>query len=99
MIGADRLRLALDLFEAAEALMRQNLRRASPHASEEEIEQKILEWLPDRPAVSVWGEPQLTRNVAVAVNSDRDADREEAGDGYRSRSRLSTECHNRSGAS
>ncbi len=43
------LQLALDLFEAAEALMRQNLRREFPNASEEEIEGKLVKWLQDRP--------------------------------------------------
>ena len=41
--------LAFDLYEAAEQMMRQNLRRRSPNASDERIEQGIREWLARRP--------------------------------------------------
>lgn len=44
-----RMELAFDLYEAAEAIMRQNLRRRNPQASEEEIEEGIREWLARRP--------------------------------------------------
>lgn len=44
-----RMELAFDLYEAAEEIMRQNLRRRNPGASEEEIEQGIREWLRRRP--------------------------------------------------
>jgi hypothetical protein len=47
--AAERLRLALDFYEAGEALMRQNLRRAHPHASDEEIETMLVRWLQHRP--------------------------------------------------
>jgi len=46
---ADRLRLAFDLFEAGEAMMRQNLKRRHPDASPEEIERRLIEWLSHRP--------------------------------------------------
>ena len=46
---ADRLRLALDLFAAGEAMMRQNLRRLHPDASEAEIERRLVAWLQERP--------------------------------------------------
>jgi len=46
---AGRLRLALDLFESGVALMRQNLRRDRPSASESEIEAAIVSWLQTRP--------------------------------------------------
>lgn len=44
-----KLHLAFELFEAAEALMRQRLKREMPGASEDEIEAKIVAWLQDRP--------------------------------------------------
>jgi hypothetical protein len=47
--GADRIRLALELYAAGEALMRQRLRRILPDADEDAIEQRILSWLAHRP--------------------------------------------------
>jgi len=44
-----RMELTFDLYEAAEEIMRQNLRRRNPEASEEEIEEGIREWLRRRP--------------------------------------------------
>jgi len=44
-----RLRLALDLFEAGVDLMRQNLRRAHPSASREQLDALLAEWLRTRP--------------------------------------------------
>jgi hypothetical protein len=46
---AERLRLALDLFAAGEAVMRQNLRRRFPGASESEIDRRLFAWLAERP--------------------------------------------------
>jgi hypothetical protein len=46
---AERLRLALDLFEAGEAMMRQNLKRRFPNAADSEIEERLKEWLSSRP--------------------------------------------------
>lgn len=46
---AARLRMALEMFDDGVALMRQNLRRADPEASEEEIEQRLRAWLRERP--------------------------------------------------
>jgi hypothetical protein len=47
--AAARLRLALDLFEAGEAMMRQRLRREHPDADDVEIERRIVAWLRERP--------------------------------------------------
>jgi len=47
--AAERLRLALDLFASGEALMRQNLHRRFPDASEAEIEDRLVAWLSERP--------------------------------------------------
>lgn len=44
-----RMELAFDLYEMAEQMMRQNLRRLHPEASEQEIEDGIGEWLSRRP--------------------------------------------------
>lgn len=48
-LAAARLRLALDLFAAGEAMKRQALRRADPTASEAQIEGRLLAWLRERP--------------------------------------------------
>jgi len=48
-----RMELAFDLYEAAEEIMRQNLRRRNPGASEEEIEEGIREWLRRRPGAEL----------------------------------------------
>ncbi|MBI4603614.1 MAG: hypothetical protein HY721_16805 [Planctomycetes bacterium] len=47
--AAEKLRTALEMFGLGESIMRQNLRRAYPHASAAEIEEKLLEWLARRP--------------------------------------------------
>jgi hypothetical protein len=47
--AATNIRVALDLSEAAEKIALQNLRRRHPDATPEEIEQKLLEWLLNRP--------------------------------------------------
>ncbi len=44
-----RMELAFDLYEMAEQMMGQNLRRRNPEASEQEIEEGIREWLHRRP--------------------------------------------------
>jgi hypothetical protein len=46
---AQRLRIALNLHDFGVAMMRQNLRRRYPVASDKEIEAKLLEWLRTRP--------------------------------------------------
>jgi hypothetical protein len=47
--AAERLRLALDLFGAGEAMMRQKVRREHPGASEAEIERRLELWRLERP--------------------------------------------------
>ncbi len=44
----DRLLLAFDLFETAEAMMRVRLRRSHPEADAQRIEQLLQEWLQHR---------------------------------------------------
>jgi hypothetical protein len=46
---AERYQLALDLFEAGEQIMRQNLRRRFPSARGDEIEAHLTAWLRTRP--------------------------------------------------
>lgn len=46
---SDRLRLALDLFAAGEAMMRQNLKRQFPDADDADIETRLAAWLSERP--------------------------------------------------
>ena len=46
---AENLRLAFELHEAGVALMRQNLRRRLPDASEAHIDERLDEWLRERP--------------------------------------------------
>lgn len=40
-----RLRTAFELYEVAENIMRQNLRRRNPRATDEEIEEGLRRWL------------------------------------------------------
>jgi hypothetical protein len=47
--AAARLRLALDLYQAGEELMRQKLRREHPEATGDAIERLLDEWLATRP--------------------------------------------------
>jgi hypothetical protein len=46
---ADRLRLALDMYELGEHMQRARLRRDRPAAADEEIEAAIQRWLLSRP--------------------------------------------------
>ncbi|MBI4612040.1 MAG: hypothetical protein HY720_00355 [Planctomycetes bacterium] len=48
-LAAERLRLALDLFDSGVAIMRQKLRRELPEADEAEIEKRLGAWLQERP--------------------------------------------------
>jgi hypothetical protein len=44
-LAAERLAMAFDLYDAAESMMRQNLRRRHPEADDDEIERRLIEWL------------------------------------------------------
>jgi hypothetical protein len=46
---SDSFRMTLDLFQTGIDLMRQNLRRRDPDATDEQIERRLAEWLQDRP--------------------------------------------------
>ena len=45
-----RMRTAFDLYQTAVDLMRQNLRRRHPEASEEEIRHRLQVWMFEQPA-------------------------------------------------
>ena len=49
----ERLHLALELFAAGEAMMRQNLRRRFSTASASEIEDRLVAWLSERPGAEI----------------------------------------------
>ena len=46
---AQKLRLALDMYEVGERMQRARLRRQDPDASDEQIEALVEAWLRDRP--------------------------------------------------
>jgi hypothetical protein len=47
------MEIAFDLAETAVQMMRQNLRRRDPSATEDEIEQGVREWLRRRPGAEI----------------------------------------------
>ena len=49
--------MALDMFGLGESIMRQNLRRSFPDASDAEIEAKVWEWLSERPGAEYGDAP------------------------------------------
>jgi len=51
--SGERLRTALDLFELGEEVMRQNLRRAHPGESADQIEERLSQWLLTRPGAEL----------------------------------------------
>ncbi len=63
----DAFRTTLDLFEAGLALMRQNLRRAHADATDNDIDQRLREWLRLRPGAEEDDSPgrrgDLTRRI------------------------------------
>jgi hypothetical protein len=46
---ADAFRLTIELFDTGVRIMRENLRRRDPDASDDTIERRLQEWLRDRP--------------------------------------------------
>ncbi len=47
-----RMQMALDLYEAAEEMMRHRIRCRHPELSEGDIEERLVEWLMSRPKES-----------------------------------------------
>ena len=54
---AAAFRTTLDLFEAGVAMKRQSLRRSHPDATDEEIEQRLRQWLHERPGAEYGDSP------------------------------------------
>ncbi len=50
---AQRLRIALDLFEFGTDMMRQKLRREAPEAKDEEIQARLVAWLQEHPGAEL----------------------------------------------
>lgn len=50
-------RTTLDLFSTGVELMRQNLRRQQPQASESEIDRRLSQWLRERPGAEFGDSP------------------------------------------
>ena len=50
---AQRLRIALDLFEFGTDMMRQKLRRETPDATQDEIQARLVAWLQERPGAEL----------------------------------------------
>ena len=53
----ERFRIALELYELGESMLRQRLRREQPGVSDAEIERAIREWLSRRPGASQGDSP------------------------------------------
>lgn len=45
----ERMQMTFELYEVAETMKRQNVRRRHPELGEEEVEQRVLDWLRQRP--------------------------------------------------
>lgn len=54
---ADAFRATLDLFDTGLALMRQNLRRADPQATDAETDRRLGRWLHQRPGAEAGDSP------------------------------------------
>ncbi len=63
-IAATRFRRTLELFEDGVELMRQNLRRQNPEASEAEIAALLGRWLRTRPDAEAGDCPGRVRRLA-----------------------------------
>lgn len=47
-----RMELAFELYDVAEQMMRQNLRRRFPDADGDDLERRLIEWLQKRPGAT-----------------------------------------------
>jgi uncharacterized protein YPO0396 len=63
-VAATKLRIALEMFELGESIMRQKLRRTFPAASESEIDAKLSAWLRERPGAEHGDAPGKSRRFA-----------------------------------
>ena len=60
---AERVRTVLELYDVAEAMMRQRLRRERPELDEAAIEAEVLRWLRHRPGAEHGDAPGRARSV------------------------------------
>lgn len=60
---AEAFHTTLELFEAGVALMRQNLRRSAPDATEDEIDRRLVLWLRHRPGAERGDSPGRSVDV------------------------------------
>ncbi len=63
--ASDNFRATLDLFEMGLALMRQNLRRADPRATDQEIDERLRQWLEHRPGAETGDCPGGQREASA----------------------------------
>ena len=52
-----RMESAFELYELAEQIMRQNIRRRHPGLNEEQVEEHLVEWLQHRDDADHYGRP------------------------------------------
>lgn len=64
---AEAFRATLDLFDTGLDLMRQNFRRRHPEASDEDIEQRVRDWLLERPGAASGDCPGRSVDVSVRL--------------------------------
>lgn len=62
--AAAKLRQACDMFETGVAIMRQNLRRRFPEASDQAIDNALAAWLHNRPGAEHGDAPGRLRDLA-----------------------------------
>jgi Rv0078B-related antitoxin len=64
-VEQDAFRATLDLFQTGVDLMRQNLRRRHPEATEEDTERLLREWLLERPGAEAGDCPGRAVDVKI----------------------------------
>ncbi len=47
----ERMQMTFELYEVAETMKRQNIRRRHPELDDAEVEERVVEWLYHRPGV------------------------------------------------
>ena len=64
---ADAFRTTLDVFDMGVDLMRQNLRRDHPDATDHEIDRRLRQWLQDRPGAESGDCPGRSIDVSARL--------------------------------
>lgn len=60
-------RTTLDLFAAGVEMMRQNLRRDQPGASERDIDERLSQWLRERPGAASGDSPGTLVDITARI--------------------------------